>query len=56
MNVTDSLYDGASRRPDGVRDCLSVQQHKRQLPLLLDLFHNQSHNQVQMDLCDLLLG
>ena len=35
--------------------CL-VRQHKRQLPLLLDLFHNQSHNQVQMDLCDLLLG
>jgi len=24
--------------------------------LLLELFHNQSHNQVQMDMCDLLLG
>ena len=45
-------------RRDGPTDGASatVRQHERQLPLLLDLFHNQSHNQVQMDMCDLLLG
>ena len=45
-------------RRDGPTDGASatVRQHERQLPLLLDLFHNQSHNQVQMDMCDLLLA
>jgi len=52
VNVTDSLMV----RRDGPTASATVRQHERQLPLLLDLFHNQSHNQVQMDLCDLLLG
>ena len=51
-NVTDSLM----ARRDGPTASATVRQHERQLPLLLDLFHNQSHNQVQIDLCDLLLG
>ena len=52
VNVTDSLMV----RRDGPTASAPVRQHERQLPLLLDLFHNQSHNQVQMDMCDLLLG
>ena len=54
MNVPDSLMV----RPEtaGPTASVTVRQHGRQLPLLLELFHNQSHNQVQMDLCDLLLG
>jgi len=43
-------------RRDGPTASATVRQHERQLPLLLDLFHNQSHNQAQMDLCDLMLG
>ena len=42
-------------RRDGPTASATVRQHERQLPLLLDLFHNQLHNQVQMNLCDLLL-
>ena len=45
-------------RPEtaGPTASVTVRQHGRQLPLLLELFHNQSHNQVQMDMCDLLLA
>jgi hypothetical protein len=43
-------------RRDGPTASVTVRQHGRQLPLLLELFHNQSHNQVQMDMCDLLLA
>jgi len=54
VNVPDSLMV----RPEtaGPTASVTVRQHGRQLPLLLELFHNQSHNQVQMDMCDLLLG
>ena len=52
VNVTDSLMV----RRDGPTASVTVRQHGRQLPLLLELFHNQSHHQVQMDMCDLLLG
>jgi hypothetical protein len=43
-------------RRDGPTAPVTVRRHERQLPLLLELFHNQSHHQVQMDMCDLLLG
>ena len=52
VNVPDSLMV----LRDGPTASVTVRQHGRQLPLLLELFHNQSHNQVQMDMCDLLLG
>ena len=54
VNVPDSLMV----RPEtaGPTASVTVRQHGRQLPLLLELFHNQSHNQVQMDMCDLLLA
>ena len=39
VNVTDSLM---------VRRSATARQHERQLPLLLDVFHNQSHNHMHM--------
>ena len=52
LNVKDSLMV----RRDGPTTPATVRQHERQLPLLLDMFHNQSCKQVDMEICSLLLG
>ena len=43
-------------RRDGPTTSTTARQHERQLPLLLDLSHNQSCEQMDMEMCSLLLG